>query len=144
VSSTDCIFCAIVQGMAPASMVYADERVVAFMDMRPVNTGHLLVVPRVHVPGLAELDSETGGHIFQVGMKLADAVRRSGVHCEGVNLYVADGQAAGQQVLHVHLHVLPRFRDDGFGFRFSPDYFTLPERATLDQVASRIRQALED
>jgi histidine triad (HIT) family protein len=60
-----------------------------------------------------------------------------------VNLYIADGRAAGQQVLHVHLHVLPRFRDDGFGFRFSPDYFKLPERAALDQVAAAIRQALE-
>jgi histidine triad (HIT) family protein len=129
--------------MAPASIVYADEQVVAFMDMRPVNTGHLLVVPRIHAAGLAELDRETGGYIFQVGMKLAEAVRRSGIQCEGVNLYVADGQAAGQQVLHVHLHVVPRFRGDGFGFRVGPDNFRFPDRATLDQVAASIRQALE-
>jgi histidine triad (HIT) family protein len=124
-------------------MVYADERVVAFMDMRPVNTGHLLVVPRFHAACLAELDRETGGYIFQVGMKLGEAVRRSGVQCEAVNLYMADGQAAGQQVLHVHLHVVPRFRGDGFGFRFPPDYLNLPARSALDQVASSIRQALE-
>jgi histidine triad (HIT) family protein len=143
VTSTECIFCRIVQGIAPASMVYSDDRVVAFMDMRPVNIGHVLVVPRMHAAGVADLDGETGGYIFQVGMKLAGAVRRSGVPCEGVNLYMADGRAAGQQVLHVHLHIVPRFQGDGFGFRFRPDYLTLPERATLDQVATRIRQALE-
>jgi histidine triad (HIT) family protein len=138
-----CVFCGIVQGVAPASMVYADHLVVAFMDIRPVNTGHVLVVPRFHASCIAELDSETGGHIFQVGMKLGGALRRSGVPCEGVNLYLADGKAAGQEVPHVHLHVVPRFRGDGFGFHFRPDYFSLPARDTLEEVAARIRQSLE-
>jgi histidine triad (HIT) family protein len=114
------------------------------MDIRPVNPGHLLVVPRAHAAHLADLDAEVGGRLFQVGMKLAAAVRRCGVACEGVNLFLADGEAAGQEVPHVHLHIVPRFRGDGFGFRFGPSYFHMPDRATLEEVAGAIRQALED
>jgi len=143
VTATPCVFCDIVRGDAPSSMVYADEVVMAFMDIQPVNPGHLLVVPRTHAAYLGELDPETGGRMFQVGMMLAEAVRCSGVRCEGVNLFLADGEAAGQEVFHVHLHIIPRSYGDGFGFRFAPDYFDLPDRSTLDEVAHRIQQVLE-
>jgi diadenosine tetraphosphate (Ap4A) HIT family hydrolase len=93
----------------------------SFMDIQPVNPGHLLVAPRVHAPSLARMDPEVGGWLFRVGMELAQAVRRSGIRCEGVNLFLADGAAAGQEVFHVHLHVIPRFSADGFGFQFGPD-----------------------
>ena len=135
-----CVFCDIVRGKAPASVVYADDSAMAFMDIRPVNPGHLLVVPRAHATYLADLDVETGGHLFRVGMNLAAAVRRSGVRCEGVDLFLADGEAAGQEILHVHLHIIPRFAGDGFGFRFGPDYFKRPERLALDAVAESIRE----
>jgi histidine triad (HIT) family protein len=124
-------------------VVYADDQVVAFMDIQPVNAGHLLVVPRAHAESLADLDTGVGGHLFQIGMRLAGAVRRSGVRCEGVNLFLADGEAAGQEVFHVHLHVIPRFPRDGFGLRFAPSYFQMPGRDALDQMASAIRHALE-
>ena len=140
---TTCVFCDIIQGEAPASIVHADDQVMAFMDIQPVNQGHLLVVPRAHAAHLADLDPETGEHLFRVGMNLAAAIRRSGVRCEGVNLFVADGEAAGQEVFHVHLHVIPRFGADGFGFRFSPGYYRLPSRAVLDGVAAGIRRGLE-
>ena len=143
-SESACVFCDIVRGQAPASVVYGDEQVKAFMDIRPVNEGHLLVVPVGHACHLADMDSKTGEHLFSVGMRLAAAVRRSGVRCEGVNLFLADGEAAGQEVFHVHLHVIPRYGDDGFGFRFGPDYGKLPGRAPLDDVAVAIRGALQD
>jgi histidine triad (HIT) family protein len=139
---TCCVFCDIVQGDAPGSVIYADDRVTAFMDIQPVNPGHVLIVPRAHAAGLADLDGATGGHLFQVGMELAAALRRSGVRCEGVDLFLADGEAAGQEVFHVHLHVIPRYRGDGFGFRFRPDYHRRPGRAALDEVAARIREVL--
>ncbi len=138
-----CVFCEIVRGESPASVVYSDDQVLAFMDIQPVNPGHLLVVPRAHAAYLAELNGTTGGHLFEVGMKLAAAVRRSGVRCEGVNLFLADGEEAGQDIFHVHLHVIPRFRGDGFGLRFSPGYYNLPARAVLDEVAGRIRRAFK-
>jgi histidine triad (HIT) family protein len=143
VSSVGCAFCDIVRGAAPASVVYTDDRVMAFMDIQPVNEGHVLVVPLAHAAKLADLDTETAGHLFQITTKLAAAVRRSGVRCEGINLFLADGEAAGQEVFHVHLHVIPRFRGDGFGFRFSREYYRLPDRSVLNGVASGIRQMLE-
>ena len=138
-----CVFCDIVHGTAQSSTVYADDTVVAFMDIQPVNEGHLLVVPRAHAPQLSDLDEETGAQLLRVAMRLSDAIRRSGVRCEGVNLFLADGEAAGQEVFHVHLHLIPRFQGDGFGFRFGPDYGVLPGRARLEQVAAGIRHALE-
>ncbi len=140
---SDCVFCEIIRGSAESSMVYVDDTVLAFMDIQPVNEGHVLVVPRVHAAGLEELDRETGAQLLRVAMVLSAALRQSAVRCEGVDLFLADGEAAGQEVFHVHLHVIPRYQGDGFGFRFGPDYHRLPERSRLDQVAADIRGAME-
>jgi diadenosine tetraphosphate (Ap4A) HIT family hydrolase len=140
----DCIFCNIVWGQAPASIVYGDQHLLAFLDIQPITPGHILIVPREHAENLSVLDAETGGRLFQAGMRMATAIRRSGIPCEGINLHLADGRAAGQEVLHVHLHVIPRFSGDGFGLRFSALYYDLPDRPTLDRIAFDIRQALEE
>jgi diadenosine tetraphosphate (Ap4A) HIT family hydrolase len=140
--SRPCVFCDIVAGRVPASVVYRDERVCAFMDIRPVNPGHLLVIPLVHAAGLTTLESGTGARMFQVGQRLAEAIRRSGVRCEGINFLLADGEAAGQEVFHVHLHVIPRYAGDGFGFRYGPDFGVLPDRAVLEAAAGAVREAL--
>jgi diadenosine tetraphosphate (Ap4A) HIT family hydrolase len=138
----ECVFCEIVAGRSPASIVYADEQVIAFMDTRPVLPGHLLVIPKAHAASLACLEPATGGALFQVAMMLAGALRRSTLRCEGINVYVADGEVAGQDVFHVHLHVLPRFVGDGFGFHFPPGYGQRPSRQVLDEQAAAIREAL--
>ena len=139
----DCIFCKILSGELPSSIVYQDDRCTALMDIQPVNPGHLLVIPNDHAPHLADLDEQVGGHIFQVGQRLAAALRQSGVRCEGINFFLADGEAAMQEVFHVHLHVFPRYEGDGFGLRFNPDYFTKPERVELDRIAQDIQRALK-
>ena len=136
----NCIFCDILSGAAPASFVYRDEVCAAFMDIQPINPGHLLIIPLAHAAYLAELEPATGGHMFQVAQRLAAALRRSGVKCEGVDFFLADGEAAGQEVFHVHLHIIPRFRGDGFGFRFPPTYTRRPPRADLDALAKSIRE----
>jgi histidine triad (HIT) family protein len=142
-----CVFCGILAGELPSSMVYQDEVCSAFVDIQPVNPGHTLIVPNCHAADLAELDPETGGRLFGVAQRVASALRSaalqgSGLRCEGVDLFLADGEAAGQDVFHVHLHVIPRFRGDGFGFRFGPAYGTRPARAELDSVAGTIRETL--
>jgi histidine triad (HIT) family protein len=142
-STETCVFCEIIAGESPASMIYQDQHVVAFMDIHPVNPGHVLVVPRSHVAALADLDEELGGNLFRAGMRVAAAIRRAEIRCEGINLFLADGSAAGQEVFHVHLHVIPRFSGDGFGFRFAPSYFQPTSRAALDEAAASIRLALE-
>jgi len=138
----DCVFCGILAGRAPSSVVFRDDVCCAFLDIRPVNPGHVLVVPIVHAACLAELDPETGAHVFKMGQRVAAALRESGLRCEGVNLFLADGAVAGQEVFHIHLHVIPRYAGDGFGLRFGSSYGAMPGREELDRVAGRIRSAL--
>jgi diadenosine tetraphosphate (Ap4A) HIT family hydrolase len=138
-----CVFCEILGGRVPASFVYRDEWVSAFMDHQPVNPGHLLVVPNQHAGSLAELDPADGARLFQVAQQLAAALRVGGLPCAGVNLYLADGAAAGQEVPHVHLHVIPRLVGDGAGLRKGPSSRPYPRPSDLDEVAAAIRQALE-
>jgi len=139
----DCIFCSVVKGAEPASVVYSDEQVIAFMDTTPVNSGHVLVIPKSHAAQLSELNPETGAQMFKVTMRVAEGLRRSGVNCEGVNLFLADGEAAFQEIFHVHLHVIPRFKGDGFGLKFGPNYGFRPKRKELDETADRIRKAMK-
>lgn len=138
----DCIFCKLVDGQLPVSTVYEDNKVLGAMDIQPVNVGHVLIFPKNHVAQLADLHPSLGAHMFKVAMKISEALRVSGIQCEGINLLLADGEVAGQEVLHIHLHVFPRFEGDDFGFRFNDDYFILPQREELDDIASKIRDAL--
>jgi len=138
---SDCVFCDIVAGTAPASVVYEDEVVIAFMDIGPVNPGHVMVVPTKHIPCMADMDEDTGAHLFKITMRVAQAIRNSGVRCEGVNLFLADGEAAFQDVFHLHIHVFPRFKGDSF--RVDADWSVKPPREELDEVAGRIKAAYE-
>ena len=135
-----CLFCGIVAGKVEASCVYEDDRTVAFMDIRPVNTGHTLVVPRRHATHLVDLNPDGGSAVFRTG-RIAAALRGSGVGIEGINLWLADGEAAGQEVLHTQLHIVPRFTGDEFGLRFPPDY-RIRDRRELEETAALIRAAL--
>jgi histidine triad (HIT) family protein len=114
------------------------------MDIQPVNPGHLLVIPNTHASYLSDLDSETAGQMMIVAHRLTAALRSSGLPCEGVNYFLADGEAAMQEVFHVHLHVFPRFKGDGFGLKFGPHYFDRPNRAELDEAADQIRRACQN
>ena len=124
-----------------SSPVYEDDTTIAFMTIGPVNPGHILVVPKQHYPSLADLPGAVGSHCFTVAQRLAAAVRGSGLKCEGVNMFLADGEAAFQEVDHFHLHVFPRFQGDEF--KISANWSVKPSRAELDAVAAQIRTALE-
>ena len=139
-----CIFCNILSGLTPANFVYRDDHCAAFMDIRPVNPGHVLVVPQDHAVLLTELDDASVGHMFQVAQLVDAALRASGLKCEAVNLFLADGRAAGQEVLHIHLHVIPRYTGDGHHLRFSPAYFTFPPTTELVRNAELIREKMEN
>ena len=139
----DCIFCDIVNGKAEATLVWQDDLVSAFLDIQPVNAGHIDIVPNAHAAYLTDLPADTGAHMFRAAQRLAQALRDSGLPCEGVNMFLADGEAAMQEIFHVHLHVFPRVSGDGFGLTFGQDYFTKPSRAALDQVGARIRATIE-
>lgn len=136
-----CVFCQILRGEQPATFVYRDSTHAAFMDIQPVNPGHILIVPVLHAPYLADLDSRSAGRMMELAHGLAAGLRGSGLRCEGINLFLADGEAAMQEVFHAHLHVFPRYAGDGFGLRFGPDFVVRP-RGELEIAAARIRVAL--
>lgn len=139
-----CIFCRILAGEAEASFVYRGEQVSAFMDLMPVSAGHLLVVPHQHAPQIDGVSEAALREMFSVGRALAGALRRSGLPCEGVNLYLADGPAAGQVVPHSHLHVIPRYAGDSCGLRLHAGGARPQSREALDAVAARLRAALAE
>ncbi|OKH94501.1 histidine triad (HIT) protein [Streptomyces uncialis] len=134
-----CVFCAIARGEVAASRVFEDEWVIAFMDLQPVTPGHLLVVPRSHAEGLEDLPEDIGVRIWAVAHRLGRALRLSGLRCEGVNLFLADGEAAFQEVFHVHLHVFPRFKGDPFRIEAN---WQVHERHQLDESAKRVRKGI--
>lgn len=136
-----CIFCKIVRRELAASVVAEDDQTLAFLDIRPISPGHSLVVPKVHAARLADLPPGTGGRVFEMARELAGALYRSGVKCEGVNFHLADGEVAGQEIFHVHLHVYPRYAGDGVGLRMGPRYGTMPKREELEKLAAAIRTA---
>ena len=139
----NCVFCKILSGEEDVSVIHEDHLCVAFMDVQPVNPGHALVVPRKHAPYLADLEAEDGAQMFRVAQRVAAAIRGCGVKCEGVNFFLADGEAAGQEVFHVHLHVIPRYAGDGFRLVLPPDYQDRPPRAELNEIAQRIHSKLK-
>jgi len=136
-----CVFCGIARGSQPASVVVDEGDVLAFCNLQPVHPGHLLVIPREHAADLAELPDAAGRAMFALAQRLATAVRRSGLPCDGVNLFLADGAAAGQEIDHAHLHVVPRTVRDGV-FRITANW-SLPPRSALDETAALVRAALD-
>ncbi len=130
-------------GEEAVSLVHQDQLCSAFMDVQPVTPGHLLVMSNRHAADLSELTEEEGAQICRIGQRMAAALRVCGVRCEGINFFLADGVAAGQEVFHVHLHVIPRFPGDGFGMKLPPDYNERPARSQLDEIAGKIRVLLK-
>lgn len=137
---SNCVFCLIVRREAEASRVFEDAAVLAFMDNRPLTPGHVLVVPKTHATGLADLDPDTGAHMFRTAQWISLRTRRVGLVAADTDLFLADGAAAGQTVFHAHLHILPRSRGDGFGFVESRSD---AKRSELDGSAAEFRRALD-
>jgi histidine triad (HIT) family protein len=135
----DCIFCRIIEGDLPATIIYEDDLAIAFMDIMPVNPGHVLIVPKRHFAELNLMDEETGAHLFKIAMRIERAIRRTDLRCEGTNLLQNNGRAAMQEVAHVHLHVIPRYRGDSLRFGYSRERY---EREQLEETATLIRQQL--
>ena len=132
----DCIFCAIIEGTAPAEIVYEDEATVAFMDINPANPGHTLVVPRQHVRDVFDIDEETGAAVMRAAVRVARAIKAA-LQPDGVNLMQASGPAAFQSVFHFHLHVVPRWWDDSLKLPWRPVPGDPP---AIRAVAARIRE----
>ena len=139
---SNCIFCKILAGKSPVSMVYEDKYVAVFPPLQPVNLGHLLIIPKKHAPYLKDLDDKTAMHIMRITKRMGAAIRKSKLKCEGLNLFVADGEVALQEIFHFHMHVFPRYKGDGFGLKHGKKNFIKMPRPKLDQIAAKIKKEL--
>ncbi len=108
-----CLFCKIINKEIPGAIVYEDDAVLAFLDVNPVNIGHTLVIPKSHFPNIYELPEEITAKIATVLKKLSAAVKAA-VSAGGINIVMNNGAAAGQVVEHAHIHIIPRYENDGF------------------------------
>jgi histidine triad (HIT) family protein len=129
-----CIFCQIRDGQIPSTRVYEDAKTLAFMDVNPVNDGHLLVIPKAHVETIFDISPVDLVAVSTTAKKVAEAIRQA-LHADGLNLFQSNGPAASQVVPHFHLHVIPRWKGDGRGFDWKlvkgdPDRI----RATADRI----------
>jgi len=111
--ASDCIFCKIVAGELPSFKVYEDAETLAFLDIRPVNPGHTLVVPKNHSANIFDVSPEDWTAVTNVVRTLAPVIEKA-VAADGININMNNREHAGQVVDHVHVHIIPRFKGDGF------------------------------
>ena len=136
--STDCVFCKIRDGEMPAMRVYEDERTLAIMDINPVNSGHCLVISKAHAPTLWDADPVDLQAAITAAQKVAVALKTV-VKPDGLNMLQASGAAAFQSVPHYHLHLIPRWNNDGKGF----DWSLVPgDRGQIQAIGERLREAI--
>lgn len=139
-SNQNCVFCDIINGALEASSVYENEAVIAIMDRRQANPGHVLVIPKEHFPDIYSLSEEAGFAVMQCLIWVSRAVKQA-FKVEGLSIWQSNGTAAGQEVPHVHFHIHPRRADDGLLKVYSskPQYPTIEE---LHDYARRIKDCL--
>ncbi|TFG67898.1 MAG: HIT domain-containing protein [Anaerolineales bacterium] len=138
-----CIFCDIIAGKIPASVVYEDTHTLAFMDLRQANPGHVLIVPKIHVEKITDCPLDIAAALLPVVVKVAQAVQQA-FNPDGLSITQANGAAAMQEVPHIHIHVIPRYFHDGvirFYTKGAPD---ITPRTSLNAWGERIRLAMPE
>jgi histidine triad (HIT) family protein len=136
---SDCIFCKIVNKEIPATQVYEDETVLAFMDIGPIVKGHVLVIPKTHYDPVTETPDEIIAQVHLVAKKIAQA-QMNALGADGVNIMQNNGAAAGQEVPHLHVHVIPRFNNDGHHWNWKPKSYENFDEMT--ELATQLQNQL--
>ena len=134
----NCVFCKIVRGEIPATVVLQDEHTLVFMDIGSVNPGHMLVAAKPHVENLQGMDEVLAGAMFRAAARAARAIEKV-YKPAGISVYQANGAAAGQTVFHAHIHVLPRWEGDGMELAWPVKN---PPREALGEMAAKLRAVL--
>lgn len=135
----DCVFCKIIEGELPSMKIDEDASTLTFMDIHPLSSGHCLVVPKHHVATIFEADVRDLEAVMVTAKRVALAIQES-LRPDGLNMFQANGAAAFQSVPHFHLHLIPRWTDDGKGF----EWMTVPgNREAIMKMGERIRSALQ-
>jgi len=138
--SENCIFCKIARKEAPASIVYEDTDVMAFVDIRPVSEGHTLIIPKKHYVDIYDTPDQLLAALHVIVKKIAVVIKKV-TNADGISIVQQNGKAAGQDIFHIHVHVIPRFEGKKI-----PHFgeLTVVSRETLEKVAQKIRQQLTD
>lgn len=109
----DCLFCKIISGSIPSDRVYEDNEVLAFLDITPINPGHTLVTPKKHTENIYSISEKDLQNVMVAVKKIAKAIKE-GLGADGVNVFMNNDAPAGQIIFHSHIHVIPRFKNDGY------------------------------
>lgn len=134
----ECVFCKIVAGEMPSHKVYEDDKVIAFLDINPVNPGHTLVVSKNHYDNILDTPDDVLEHTIVVIKKITPAILKA-VDSESCNIEINNGAVAGQIVMHNHWHVMPRFKDDGHRLLFEGESY---EGSEAEKIAEKIKADL--
>ena len=131
-----CTFCKIVRKEAPASPVYEDNKVIAFLSIQPINVGHTLVVPKKHYENIYEIPEEEVAYLYKIVKKIAYAVTKA-VDAEGIRIVQNNGEAAGQVIFHMHVHIIPMNKNQSW-----VHHARMRDADALEDDAKRIRQII--
>ena len=132
----NCIFCKILAGEIPSTAVYEDDDFKAILDVNPAARGHVIILPKNHAANIYELPDEDASKIMVVAKKIATAIEKA-YHCDGLNIVQNNGEAAGQTVKHFHMHLIPRYENDGQHILWNPGEST-PEE--LEEIRKTITE----
>ena len=137
--SADCIFCKIVRKEAPASILYEDDKALVFLDIRPLNEGHTLIIPKDHFETICDMSEELVCHLYKLVKCMAVAVKAA-TKADGITVIQQNGHAAGQEIFHMHVHVVPRYEGQKL-----PHFRDIPNsrREQLEKAAELIKQQLK-
>lgn len=133
---SDCLFCKIIKGELPSTKIYEDMDVFAFLDIKPVNPGHTLVIPKKHFENIHDMPDDIFAKVAVAAKKIAGAILKLGA--KGVNIGMNNGSAAGQIVFHAHVHVMPRYGKDSFSLWVGKEY----DGNERELVAEKIKSTL--
>ncbi len=133
----DCLFCKIIKGETPSTKIYEDDDSYAFLDISPVNSGHVLLVPKKHSRNLFDTDDETLRQLAPTLKKLTNAIK-AGTNADGINIHINNEPAAGQVIFHLHMHIIPRYPNDGLRLWKGKEY----SEGETEEVAEKIKQQL--
>ncbi|MBR1851820.1 MAG: HIT family protein [Lachnospiraceae bacterium] len=132
----DCIFCKIANGEIPSKTIYEDKMFRVILDLGPATKGHALILPKDHADNLYELPEETAAAVLPVAKKVAEKMKKN-LRCVGLNLVQNNGEIAGQTVMHFHLHMIPRYENDGQKIVWNPGK---PSQEELEEIMKQILQ----
>ena len=134
----DCIFCRIVEGKVPTEKIYEDNKVIAFLDISPVNFGHALIIPKKHAETIMDIEDKELCDAIKIARQISVALVKI-VKADGINVSINNKKAAGQLVPHIHIHIIPRFNNDNFKFDWPTKKYA---DGQMEELTKRIRKEL--